>query len=142
MRRSHLAISIRDTLNPDAPGSRVTPKRIRSKSIIKSVAYDRDVGILKIHASGVGARPGILASVAGRMTDNGINIKSVVTSQTCISVLLSRSDLEKGLHAVKTLRPRPYRRIEKLANAFAGRRNLLVAFTREDDRLDLVHLGR
>ena len=52
------------------------------------MSHDTDIGILKIHASGVGARLGILARIANRLAESGINIKSVVTSQTCISLLI------------------------------------------------------
>jgi bifunctional aspartokinase / homoserine dehydrogenase 1 len=52
--------------------------------------------------------------VAGQITENGINIKSVVTSQTCISLLFSKEDLEKARLALKELKPRPYRTINKL----------------------------
>lgn len=114
LRRSRLDIVIKNTLNPDGPGSLITWRRRRARQVIKSVAYDTDIGILKVHASGVGARPGILALVAGRLTGSGINIKSVVTSQTVISVLLGRKDLEPGRQALKELRPRPYRRLEKI----------------------------
>jgi len=105
---------IKNTLAPDNPGSLISSKSPRSRNIIKSVAHDTDIGILKVHASGVGARPGILADVAGQITDSGINIKSVVTSQTCISLLFAQSDLEKARLALHELKPRPYRRLEKL----------------------------
>jgi aspartate kinase len=114
LRRSKLNIAIKNTLNPDAPGSLITPRSPRHKGLIKSVSHDTDIGILKVHASGVGARPGVLALVASQLTENGINIKSVVTSQTCISLLLALKDLEPGHLALKSLRPKPYRRLEKI----------------------------
>ncbi len=114
LRRSGLKIAIKDTMDPDASGSVITPHSRRSKTVIKSVAHDTDIGILKVHASGVGARPGILALVSSQLTGAGINIKSVVTSQTCISLLLAQKDLEAGRQALKALRPRPYRRLEKI----------------------------
>jgi bifunctional aspartokinase / homoserine dehydrogenase 1 len=92
-------------LIPDSPDSR---------GLIKSVAHDTDIGILKVHASGVGARPGILALVSGALTETGINIKSVVTSQTCISFLLGQKDLDKGYQALQGMNPRPYRRLVKV----------------------------
>ena len=116
LRRSKLNIAIKNTLNPSKPGSLITSSSPRSKDLIKSVAYDTDIGILKVHASGVGARPGILALVASQLTNTGINIKSVVTSQTCISLLLSLKDLEAGRKAINALRPKPFRRLEKIEN--------------------------
>ncbi len=112
VRRKKIKVEIKNTLNPDVPGSLITAHSPRHKRVIKSVAYDNDIGILKIHASGVGARPGILALVAGSLTDKGINIKSVVTSQTCISLLLAGNDLNAGRQALNTITPKPYRTIE------------------------------
>jgi aspartate kinase len=114
LRRSRLSIVIKNTLDPDGPGSLITARSAGPGSTIKSVAHDTDIGILKVHASGVGARPGILALVSKRLTEAGINIKSVVTSQTCISILLARKDTEEGRRALQELRPKPYRKLEKI----------------------------
>jgi len=112
IRAKKLDIRITNTLNPDAQGSIVTRTSPITRNIIKSVAYDEQIGILKVYASGVGARPGILAIVANQLSQSGINIRSVVTSQTCISFLLDRKDLNPGRAALRTITPRPYRRIE------------------------------
>lgn len=114
IRKMRLNIAVRNTMNPDASGSLISFRTPRSHAPIKSVAHDTDIGILKVHASGVGARPGILALVSGALTERGINIKSVVTSQTCISFLLGEKDLDKGYHALQGMRPRPYRRLARV----------------------------
>jgi aspartate kinase len=114
LRKVGLPIEIKNTLNPDHPGSLITSRSPRAKGIIKSVAHDTNIGILKVHASGVGARPGILALVANKLTEKGINIKSVVTSQTCISLLLELGDLDSGYKGLKELRPKPFSRLEKV----------------------------
>ncbi len=112
VRAKKLDIVIKNTLDPDAQGSRITAVSPQSEHIIKSVSYDADIGILKVYGSGVGARPGILVEVAGQLTQKGINIKSVVTSQTCISLLLTKQDLEPGRAALKKLKSKPFRKIE------------------------------
>lgn len=117
IRRSKIDIAVKNTLNPDGEGSIITPKGSRLKNVIKSVTYNKDIGILKVYASGVGARPGFLALVAGQLTQSGINIKSVVTSQTCISLLLARKDIEPGRTALAAIKPRPYRRLETIVDA-------------------------
>ncbi|MEJ2657554.1 MAG: aspartate kinase [Desulfobacterales bacterium] len=114
LRSCRVNIAVKNTLNPDATGSLITARNLKSKSIIKSVAHDSDIGVIKVHASGVGARPGILSLIAKQISDNGINIKSVVTSQTCISLLLALKDIEPGSYALKAIYPRPYRRLEKI----------------------------
>jgi len=114
LRKKKLDIAIKNTVDPDAEGSLITARSPRPKMGVRSVAHDTDIGILKVHASGVGARLGVLARVSNQLTENGINIKSVVTSQTCISILLEHKDLETGYNALKSLKPSPYKRIEKL----------------------------
>jgi len=114
LRRLGLPIAVKNTMNPDAPGSLITSRSPQRGSLIKSVAHDTDIAILKVHASGVGARPGVLARVSGTITGSGVNIKSVVTSQTCISFLLARRDVDRAYQAVQLLSPRPYRRLERI----------------------------
>lgn len=114
VRRKKINIAIKNTINPDAPGSLISSHTPKTKRGVKSVAHSSEISILKIHSSGVGARPGILADVASHVTQKGINIKSVVTSQTCISLLLESKDLDPGYQAIKSLRPKPYRRLERL----------------------------
>ncbi len=114
LRKRKLNIAVKNTLNPDGPGSLITSRSPRTKDLIKSVAHDTDIAILKVHGSGVGARPGVLATVSSTLRDSGINIKSVVTSQTCISLLLAGKDIDKGHHALQGLSPKPYRRLEKV----------------------------
>ena len=116
-RRKKLDIHIKNTLNPDAQGSVITDRSPRAEKIIKSVAHTDDISLIKVHASGIGARLGILATVAGAMANAGINIKSVVTSQTCISLLLARNDMQPGYKALQAIEPRPYRKIEKIDDA-------------------------
>ena len=112
VRAKKLKIRITNTLDPDAEGSIVMQSSPRTKKIIKSVAYDDGIGVLKVHSAGIGARPGILALVANQLSTNGINIRSVVTSQTCISFLLDQKDLNPGKKALHGISPKPFRKIE------------------------------
>jgi aspartate kinase len=116
LRKLGLAVAVKNIMNPDAPGSLITSRCPQSKNVIKSVAHDTDIAILKIHASGVGARPGVLARVSSKITETGLNIKSVVTSQTCISFLLALKDLDKAYQAVRLMSPRPYRHMDRIQN--------------------------
>ena len=71
--------------------------------IIKSVTFSNDFGILQLRGAGVGIKPGIMAKVTSTLNDERINIKSVITSQTSINILLSRHDLEKSAQIVKAI---------------------------------------
>jgi aspartokinase/homoserine dehydrogenase 1 len=74
---------------------------IIKKEVIKSVTFSDDFGVLKLHGAGVGIKPGIMARVTTALNDEGINIKSIITSQTCINILVARNDLARGLKTVR-----------------------------------------
>ncbi len=116
VRSANINIAIKNTYHPDARGSLITQNGITTPNIVKSVSYTVDVAVLKIYASGVGARYGILSQITESLARDGINIKSVVTSQTCISLLLSRKDIETGHKSIQKIKPSPYRKSVVIAD--------------------------
>jgi aspartate kinase/aspartokinase/homoserine dehydrogenase 1 len=71
--------------------------------IVKSVACTDDISLLKLDGPGVGLKPGILAKVTTSLNDSGINIKSVITSQTSINFILSEENGIKALSLIEKL---------------------------------------
>ena len=71
--------------------------------VIKSVTFSDEIGILKLKGAGIGNKPGILSKVSSAMDKAGINIKSVITSQTTINILIEMSYLSKSADLVKGL---------------------------------------
>ena len=71
--------------------------------VIRSVTCSEDVAILRLRGPGVGAKPGIVAAVTTALDDHGINIKSIITSQTSINLLLPRGSLERSHQIVRGL---------------------------------------
>jgi aspartate kinase len=116
LKKSGIPMMIKNTFHPDQEGTVITTKTNRVENVVKSIAHNTDVGVLKIHASGLGAKPGVLGTIATHLSERGINIKSVITSQTCISLILGRADMEQGYQEIKKIRPRPYGRLEKIAD--------------------------
>ncbi len=82
----------------------ITSKSVKTSYMVKSCSYTDDIGILKLKGPGVGVKPGILADVTTSMKLEGINIKSVLTSQTIISVLLSWDDLYKAYKLLQKIK--------------------------------------
>ncbi len=73
------------------------------EQIVKSVAYSDDISLLKLDGPGVGLKPGILAKVTTQLNEAGLNIKSVITSQTSINFILSSENGDKALALVDRL---------------------------------------
>ncbi len=73
------------------------------EKIVKSVACSDDISLLKLDGPGVGLKPGILAKVTTQLNKAGINIKSVITSQISINLILEKNTGEKSLQLIKNL---------------------------------------
>jgi len=56
--------------------------------VVKSVACTDDISVLRLNGPGVGLKPGILGKITGALADESVNIKSVITSQVSINILL------------------------------------------------------
>ncbi|VAW24488.1 hypothetical protein MNBD_BACTEROID01-2161 [hydrothermal vent metagenome] len=74
-----------------------------AKQIVKSVAYSDDISILSLNGPGVGLKPGILAKVTNCLNDADINIKSVITAQVAINLILSKENGRRALELIRNL---------------------------------------
>ncbi|MHC9542740.1 MAG: aspartate kinase [Vulcanimicrobiota bacterium] len=97
----NIPIRVKNTLKTSEKETLIGRESYESGDIIKSVAYSRDLGVLRVWGGSVGYKPGVLTKLVSALADLGINIRSVITAQTCINILLGQSDLEAGYQAVK-----------------------------------------
>lgn len=74
----------------------------QGKPSLKSVAATEDIGIVRLEGPGVGSRPGILARATAGLDAAGINISSVITSQTSINLLFRKKDLSRSLAVLRS----------------------------------------
>ncbi|MFO7827834.1 MAG: aspartate kinase [Bacteroidales bacterium] len=104
-------MNINDSKSGITPFSIINGKETVTSEVVKSVTYSDNFGMLKLSGSGVGVKPGILAKSTVELDKAGINIKSVITSQTAINILLAKSDLaeaeiiirEKDIHGISNI---------------------------------------
>ncbi len=70
---------------------------------IKSVTSTEDIRTLTLRGAGVGITPGILSKVTNTLEMGRVNIKSVITTQVAISLLLSSSDMEAAHRLIEEM---------------------------------------
>lgn len=92
LRGSETEICIRNVHTPSEICTRIKPKGQPQKDVIKSIAFSGDISVLKIHGAGVGYKPGIIGEIGKRLALANVNILSVITSQTCINLLIYPHD--------------------------------------------------
>jgi aspartate kinase len=74
-----------------------------SSNVVKSVVHTEEIAVLKLNGPGVGFKPGILAKVTSAFHLASINIRSVITSQVSINIILNKNEIEKARQICKHL---------------------------------------
>lgn len=87
-----IPVCLKNFHEPESEGTLVLPGGYEREDVVKSVTYNRNISVLKIFGPGVGYKPGIIAEIGRILSEKGINIYSVITSQTCINLLVDKKD--------------------------------------------------
>jgi len=103
----------------DKPLTTINKKENIHTHVIKSVTFSEDIGVVKLVSSDIGALPGIIANFADSLCKENINIKSIITSQTSINLLLDLNDMEKAFNIVSA-------RCKGKINNISSNRNLAL----------------
>jgi len=81
----------------------INSESVVSPNVVKSVVHTEEIAILKLNGPGVGFKPGILAKVTTAFHQSAINIRSVITSQVSINIILNKNEIGKALQICKQL---------------------------------------
>jgi len=84
-------------------GTLILQKGYKKENVIKSVTFNKNIAVLRIYGPGVGYKPGIIGEIGKALSRKGINIYSILTSQTCINLLLDKRDSLRSYQTVKQL---------------------------------------
>jgi len=74
----------------------INSESLVSPNVVKSVVHTDQIAVLKLNGPGVGFKPGILAKVTSAFYQSGINIRSVITSQVSINIILNKSEIVRA----------------------------------------------
>ncbi len=103
LERIGMPIFIKNSRQRDVKGTIILRDGYEYKDVIKSVTYNRNINIIKVQGPGVGYKPGIIAEIGGALSYAGINIYSIITSQTCINLLIDKQDAQKSCDILQQL---------------------------------------
>ncbi len=96
-------VVIKSFVEPDGPGTELRAEGVETEAVVKSVTSNDRIARLRVQGPGVGIKPGIVGRIGRGLADAGINIHSVITSQTCINLLVDRADARAGADEVRKL---------------------------------------
>jgi aspartate kinase len=98
-----IRLFIRNMNRPENPGTEILSGKSGRDEVVASITVNRRLANLRIHGAGVGFKPGIMADISSLLAAQKINIYSVITSQTCINLLIDQSDGRRSLQKIKAL---------------------------------------
>ena len=89
---------------PKAEGAAATAilQKLQGEVGFASIQYDDQIGKLSLVGAGMRSHPGVTATFFGALSDAGVNIEMISTSEIRISIVCRASDLEKGVRAAHT----------------------------------------
>jgi aspartate kinase len=99
-----IRVRIKNINHPKRAGTEIMPEGYQRKDVIKSVTYNNGIAILRIHGPGVGFKPGIIGEIGLALATVGINIYSIITSQTCINLLIDEKEAVRSYEVLKKVR--------------------------------------
>ncbi len=100
---SGIPLYIKNLSKPEDPGTEILNGGYEREDVVKSVSCNRKISVLRIHGPGVGFKSGIIAEIGKRLSRAGINIFSILTSQTCINLFLDKKDCRKGYESIEKM---------------------------------------
>ncbi|KAB2011144.1 hypothetical protein ERO13_D09G000600v2 [Gossypium hirsutum] len=92
-REGDIPVRVKNSYNPNAPGTLITGNRDMSKAVLTSIVLKRNVTMLDIVSTRMLGQFGFLAKVFSIFEDLGISVDVVATSEVSISLTLDPSKL-------------------------------------------------
>jgi aspartate kinase len=89
---------------PKAEGSNATAvlQRIQGEVGFASILYDDTIGKLSLVGAGMRSNPGVTATFFAAMSEAGVNIEMISTSEIRISIIVREADLDRATKAAHT----------------------------------------
>jgi len=81
----------------------INSESVITPNVVKSVVHTNDIAVLKLNGPGVGFKPGILAKITTAFHSSGINIRSVITSQVSINIILNKNEIAQAKQICREL---------------------------------------
>jgi len=99
-----IPVRIRNTFNPEKPGTLITRSKIVADNIVKAVLLVENVGMLSVRGTSIVGRPGTAAKILDAIARRSINIMMISqsVSESSISLIVKRDLLEKAIAAIET----------------------------------------
>jgi len=112
VRMKHIPLKVRNSFNPDEPGTIIHHLRKPKDDMLRSVALKTDLSILSISSAEIAFHPEMVARIIEKIAENEVVIYSVSTSLSTVAFLVHNNDVKSILSKLNTLDPEDIERID------------------------------
>ncbi|HSW79387.1 MAG TPA: aspartate kinase [Candidatus Saccharimonadales bacterium] len=98
-----IPIRVKNTFNPDAPGTKISNRKNRAKNGCKAISSMNRLSLITVQGQGMTGVPGIAAKVFGTIAAQQINVLfiSQASSEYNISLVVRHDDGEKAVRVLR-----------------------------------------
>jgi aspartate kinase len=89
-----VAVVIKSFYHPENPGTIISSRGYKSEKVVKSFSLNQNIAVLRVEGPAVGDKPGVIGKIGSALAEKGINILTVLTSQTCINLILNTNQAD------------------------------------------------
>lgn len=102
-RQRHVPVRVKNTFNPESPGTFIHHLRGPQNGMLMSVAAKTDLSIITISSAEIAYRPRIVARIIEKFAENNVIIYSISTSLSTVAFLLHNNDVQQILNQLNNL---------------------------------------
>ena len=104
VQEQNIPIVIKNTLNPEAPGTLISAETDAANYRVKAISTVRDVAVVMLEGGGLLGVPGIAARVFGALAERAINVLMIAqaSSEHSICLVVRDADADAAVEALQT----------------------------------------
>ncbi len=103
-RRKGTEVLVRNTFNPEHPGTRIHVLPARTGKMLKSVAVKPDLCIVKLYSAEIAYSPGLVTELLDSINREGTTAYAVSTSLSTLALAVPNSDVKGVCERIERLR--------------------------------------
>jgi aspartate kinase len=103
VRRKGIPLMVKNTFNPEAPGTLVRAQRANGGDMLRSVAFKGDLSIVKVYSSEIVYNPSLISRLVGSISDAAVNTYAVSTSLSTLAVVVPTSSVKEVVKRIESL---------------------------------------
>ena len=103
--RKNILVRVKNTFNPDAPGTMIVRNGHRDSRVVKALTYIDKVASININGAQMIGRPGVAKMIFSALADKEVNVMMITqgSSEANISLIVDESHLPTAVEALEFL---------------------------------------